>query len=81
MYYSHGMEHTQHSQTHTAATICDMIGRKAIADRVGVKLAAVSNASTEGMFPAKWFAAIKSMCGEAGIDCPESLFRFAGVQQ
>lgn len=60
----------------TASDICDALGRKAIADRIGVGLTAVSNASADGGFPAKWFAVLREMCAECGLDCPEHLFNF-----
>lgn len=62
--------------TITAADICDRLGRKAIADCIGVGLTAVSNASAEGSFSPAWFVAIKAMCDREGIACPERLFRF-----
>ena len=60
----------------TASSICDALGRSAIADRLGVQATAVSNASVAGTFPASWFTALRAMCSEAGLVCPESLFRF-----
>lgn len=67
----------QKTDTHIAASdICDALGRKAIADRIGVGLTAVSNASVDGGFPAKWFAVLREMCAEVGIECPERLFNF-----
>ena len=66
-----------HSNTPvTAAVICDLLGRKVMAAELGVGLTAVSNASVEGRFPAKWYVAVRKMCEAAGIDCPESLFNF-----
>lgn len=63
----------------TASDICDVLGRRAIADKIGVGMSAVSNASVDGRFPAKWFRAIQSMCSDAGIECPDRLFNFIGV--
>lgn len=60
----------------TVSEICDALGRKAVAARVGRSIQAVSNAATDGVFPASWYLAVKSMCGDAGIGCPEHLFSF-----
>lgn len=60
----------------TVADICDRLGRKVIAERVGVGVTAVSNASVEGKFASAWFLAIKGMCDDIGIPCPERLFKF-----
>lgn len=60
----------------TVSTICDTLGRRAIADRVGVGLTTVSNAATSNCFPAKWYILIKAMCDEEGIECPMYLFSF-----
>lgn len=60
----------------TAETICDALGRRAIADAMGVTPAAVSNYSASGIFPAKWYIALRSMCDERGIQCPDALFNF-----
>ncbi len=59
-----------------AKTICDAIGRKAIADHIGASLTAVSNASTEGKFPARWYRGIRDLCAGAGIPCPDDAFNF-----
>ncbi len=60
----------------TAAVICDLLGRKVMAAELGVGLTAVSNASVEGRFPAKWYVTVRRMCEAAGIECPENLFSF-----
>ena len=60
----------------TASNICDVLGRRAIAARVGVGVTAVSNASVEGIFSAAWYDTIRLMCQEAGIECPRSLFKW-----
>ncbi|WP_139206524.1 hypothetical protein [Paracoccus homiensis] len=63
----------------SVADICEAIGRPVIASAVGVGLTAVSNAAVENRFPARWFFIIRSLCKEQGLDCPESLFSFAGI--
>lgn len=59
--------------------ICDALGRKRMAERLGVGLPAISNAAADGQFPAKWFAVLRDMCAEAGVECPEALFKFIGA--
>lgn len=60
----------------TVSDICDRIGRAKIAAAVRVGTTAVSNAAVENRFPARWFIAVKRLCDEAGIACPEQLFSF-----
>lgn len=60
-------------------TLIEKLGRKALADRLGVGLTAVGNAATDNLFPAAWYAAVKAMCDEVGHDCPLSLFNFKGL--
>lgn len=60
----------------TASSICDALGRRAIAERIGVGITAVSNASVEGVFSATWYDTIYGMCQDAGIDCPRDLFKW-----
>ncbi|MFD1481630.1 hypothetical protein [Paracoccus nototheniae] len=63
----------------TVSAICEVVGRQAIASAVGVGLTAVSNAASENRFPARWFYAVRALCAESGIQCPERLFSFAGI--
>lgn len=60
----------------TVADICDRLGRRAIAETIGVGATAVSNASAEGLFSPAWFVGIKTMCDKAGLPCPERLFKW-----
>lgn len=60
----------------SVSNICDSLGRREIAHRLGVKTTAVSNAVVAERFPARWFVVIKSMCDEADLPCPEHLFTF-----
>ena len=64
----------------SVSAICDVIGRKRIADVIGVRVTSVSNAVSCGQFPARWFDAIEKLCADAGIACPRHLFSFAGVE-
>lgn len=52
------------------------LGRRNIADAVGVGLTAVSNHVVGGLFPASWYLAILFLCEQKGAECPESLFGF-----
>ncbi|WCR04791.1 hypothetical protein [Paracoccus saliphilus] len=63
----------------TTAQVCDAIGRSTIARSLGVKVTAVSNAVTDGKFPARWFLVINKFCEGDGIPCPDRLFSFVGA--
>ena len=58
----------------TTHTLADALGRKAMADALGVGLTAVSNAVVRGQFPASWFLVVRAMAETAGKDCPPALF-------
>lgn len=58
----------------TTHEIADAIGRKEMAEALGIGLTAVSNRVVEGKFPPSWFVIVKSLCDEKDIECPESLF-------
>lgn len=62
----------------TTAEIADRVGRKKIAEAVGVGLTAVSNAVVRGTFSSSWYYAVLSLCREAGIECPLHLFNMRG---
>lgn len=64
--------------TLSVAAICEAVGRRRISVEIGVKATAVSNAVSNGKFPAHWFDVIERLCGEVGVECPRSLFSFAG---
>lgn len=64
----------------TAADICDALGRKEMAARLERTVAAVSNAASDGAFPAGWFLVISQMCADRGVECPARLFRFLTPQ-
>lgn len=59
-------------------TVADALGRRQIADRLGVGETAVSNAVVRGWFPATWFFVLQDMCREEGLDCPPWLFKMKG---
>lgn len=62
-----------------AETLANALGRKKIADRLGVLPTAVSNAVVRKAFPPSWFIACKEMADEAGVECPPELFRMMGL--
>lgn len=59
----------------TASQLADAIGRKEMADALGVGPTAVSNAVVRGEFPASWFLLVKSLADQAGHHCPPDLFK------
>lgn len=60
----------------SAHDIAETLGRRAIANRLGVGLSAVNNALDRGGFPASWFRSVRDMCRDAGLECPEDAFNF-----
>lgn len=66
--------HSLNIHEHPAADLADRVGRREIADAVGVGLTAVSNAVVRGSFPSSWFFAVKSICDSKDIECPPALF-------
>lgn len=65
----------------TAEQLIDSIGRKRIADRVGVGLTAVSNAAVRKRIPSSWYAACRALASDQGIECPPELFGQKGMPQ
>lgn len=64
----------------TALSIADALGRKNIAEAVGVKATAVSNAvARDKRFPSSWFVAVSRLCEEAHLACPPEIFGMRGV--
>jgi hypothetical protein len=57
-----------------ALTFADAVGRKKIAEALGVGATAVSNGVVRGKFPSSWFLACQDLAHEAGVDCPPELF-------
>lgn len=55
--------------------IADVLGRKAMAERLGVGATAVSNAVVRGWFPPSWYFVIDKMCEGVGIECYPEMFR------
>lgn len=65
-----------HDQSNPASRIADRIGRKVIAEKLGVRPTAVSNAVVAGAFPPRWFLIIEAACAEFGVECPREAFSF-----
>lgn len=63
----------------TTIHLADAIGRRKIAEALGVLPTAVSNAVVRGRFPSSWFLILSRLAADAGLDCPPELFgmRFA----
>ncbi|AEM41431.1 hypothetical protein KvSKV_10425 [Ketogulonicigenium vulgare] len=57
-----------------ASNLANALGRRKMADTVGVLPTAVSNAIVRGRFPSSWFIAVKAIADEAGLTCPPELF-------
>ena len=64
------------SEEPSVKSICDAIGRKKLADALAVGMSAISNACSENVFPARYYAVVKAECDVAGVACPLSLFSF-----
>jgi hypothetical protein len=65
-----------------ASELADTLGRRAIADAVGVGLTAVSNAVIRGAFPSSWYVACQTLAAEKHCECPPALFGMkAGAPQ
>ncbi|MGH1414857.1 MAG: hypothetical protein ACRBB0_15320 [Pelagimonas sp.] len=65
----------------TAEKFADTVGRKKIADAVGVGLTAVSNCVVRGRFSSAWHEACRQLATSAGVDCPPELFGQKGIPQ
>lgn len=57
-----------------APKFADAIGRKKMAESLGVGLTAVSNAVSRGKFPASWFTVCETLAEIEGVECPPALF-------
>lgn len=62
----------------SATNIADALGRKQIADALGLGKPAVSNAVAAGVFPAAWFRKVSQLCAASGVDCPMDAFSWRG---
>ena len=59
-----------------ANDLAEALGRKNMADALGIGATAISNAVVRGSFPASWFMACKSLADRIGTECPPDLFNF-----
>lgn len=57
-----------------AKHLADALGRGEIAEQVGVRATAVSNAVVRGWFPSSWFLVCQELARGKGVECPPSLF-------
>lgn len=62
--------------SHVVQKITKELGNAAIREAVGVSDHSIRYARTTGKFPASWYAPIKAMCDERGVDCPLGVFNF-----
>lgn len=60
----------------TPEEIAGAVGRKELAERLGVGLTAVSNAVVAGAFPSSWYPVVSDLCRERNVACPLSAFKF-----
>lgn len=65
--------------TASAVKILDTLGRKRVADALGVKMNAVHMAASDRM-PGFWYRPIAELCEAEGIECPLDAFRWKGDQ-
>ena len=63
-----------------ASSLADKIGRKRIADTIGVGVTAVSNAVVRGCFPSSWFVAMARLARDYDADCPPDLFGMKALE-
>ena len=62
----------------TASDFLDEIGREALAERLGVTLAALRVAPKQGggKLPASWFVECQRLASDVGAKCEAGLFNF-----
>ena len=65
----------------TANQLADALGRKTMAESLGVLPTAVSNAVVRGGFPPSWFMACKRLADAAGEECTIALFNMREAPQ
>lgn len=64
----------------TVERICETLGRRTVAEAIGVRLTSVSNAIVDGRFPARWFDVVDRLCAQRELPCPRRLFTFVGAE-
>lgn len=60
--------------------IIEAVGTRRIAARVGVVETAVINAKRKPLLPGRWYAPVKELCDEDGIDCPIEAFNWSRAE-
>jgi hypothetical protein len=58
-----------------AKSLANKIGRKKLAETLGVVPTAVGNAVSRGCFPAAWFMVVSDLAEREGVNCPPHLFK------
>ena len=58
----------------TTHELADALGRKDMAQALGVGATAISNAVVAKQFPAAWFDTLEAMANSRGVTCPRALF-------
>lgn len=59
-----------------ARNIISSLGSREVAERLGVKLPAISNAVSSGQFPAAWYRELRNLGQEKGVVVPDRLFNW-----
>lgn len=59
-------------------TFANAIGRKNMADALGVLPTAISNAVVKGAFPPSWLVVCQKLALVEGVNCPPALFNQRG---
>jgi hypothetical protein len=65
----------------TPQNIADAIGRKTLAESLGVGITAVNNAVARGWFPPAWYLVVLELSNTKGIECHADLFRMKSPSQ
>ncbi len=65
-----------HALMITVHEICLALGRREMEAALGVSKASISNAVSNGVFPASWYDVIESECKKHDLPCDRSLFNF-----
>ena len=64
--------------TSSAHKIIEALTSKVIQDKLGITEFSILAAKRKRRFPARWYAPIKQLCDEKGIECPIDAFTWAG---
>lgn len=61
----------------TPTAIIDALGVSQLSAKLGVGKSAVLNARNKPLLPGRWYAPVREMCAEAGLECPLGLFNWS----